>query len=81
MGKLSKNEVEVALAEAGRLRESGEDEFFIGRALLNSHHRLQLLDEVYRAASAYMRGGESAQLHTRLVRALEIYRRYDEAAG
>ncbi|MFZ5756369.1 MAG: hypothetical protein ACOY3X_05665 [Pseudomonadota bacterium] len=73
-------EVETALAAARHLRESGQDEHFLARTLLNHHHRLQLLDDVYRATASYLHG-ESAQQHARLVKALEAYRRYDEAAG
>lgn len=73
-------ETGIALAEAARLREGGDDEFFIGRTLLNHHHRLQLLEEVYRAASSYVHG-ESGSQHARLVKALEAYRAYDEAPG
>ncbi|MFZ5724669.1 MAG: hypothetical protein ACOY33_13540 [Pseudomonadota bacterium] len=80
MVKPSKIEVETALVEARRMREAGEDDFFLARTLLNHHHRLHLLEEVYRAAAGYMHG-ESAQQHALLVRALDAYRRYDEAPG
>lgn len=80
MGKPTKPQVDMALEQAGHLREAGEDEHYLARTLLNHHHRLQLLDEVYRAAAQYLHG-ESPQLHARLVRAIDAYRRYDEAPG
>lgn len=80
MPKPTKDEIETALAEAGRMREHGEDEFHLAKTLLNDHYRLQLLEELYRATTSYLHG-ESAQQHARLVKAVEAYRRYDEAPG
>lgn len=80
MPKPSNDEVEVALAEAIRLREAGEDEFNLAKVVLNHHHRLRLLEEVYRASSGYLHG-QSAQQHTALVKAVEAYRHYDLSPG
>lgn len=81
MVKPSKADVELALSEARRMRESGEDDFFLARSLLNHHHRLHLLEDVYHAASAYVHGGEAPQLHARLIKVLDAYRNYDSAPG
>lgn len=80
MGKPTLDEIEVAVAEAIRLRESGEDDFNVGKVLLNHHHRLKLLEEVYRASSGFLRG-ESGQQHSRLIKAVDAYRKYEDAAG
>lgn len=80
MAKPTKEQLAVALGEAGRMREAGEDDFYLGRSLLNHHHRLQLLEEIYRASAMYLHG-ESPQVHARLARAIEAYRRYDESPG
>ena len=80
MGKPTAVEVDRALAEAARLREQGEDTHCLGKTLLNHHHRLRLLEEVYRASTSYLHG-ESGVQHAHLVRAIEAYRRYDESPG
>lgn len=80
MGKPTDAELEMALAEAIRLRESGKDEFNLGKVVLNHHHRLKLLEEVFRATSGFLRG-ESAQQHSRLVKAVEAYRQYEDKPG
>lgn len=78
MPKPTDTEVEIALEEAKRLRESGQDELFVGKVLLNHHYRMQLLEEVYRTAASYLRG-ESSQQHAKLVRAVDAFRHYEEA--
>lgn len=81
MGKPTEAEIETAIAEAIRLRESEkEDKHAVGKVLLNHHHRLKLLEEVYRATTSFLHG-ESAQQHSRLVKAVEAYRKYDESPG
>jgi len=80
MPKPSNDEIEIAIAEAIRLREAGEDEFFLAKVVLNHNHRLKLLDEVYKAANSYLHGS-STQQHSRLIKAIEAYRTYDTAPG
>lgn len=81
MGKPTDTEVEMAIAEAIRLRESKkEDVNHVGKVLLNHHHRLKLLEELYRATTSFLHG-ESAQQHARLVKAVEAYRNYDDSVG
>ncbi len=80
MGKPTKDQLDVALAQAVRMREAGEDDFYLARSLLNHQHRLQLLEEIYQAAALYMHG-ESPQRHAQLAKAIDAYRRYADSPG
>lgn len=71
MGKPTAEELEIALAEAARLREQGEDEHYLGKALLNHHYRLGLCEELLTAAKRYMHSGEASRAHQQLLRAIE----------
>ena len=71
MGKPTAQELEAALNEAARLRESGRDEHFLGKALLNHNYRLDLLEQVLTRAKIYLRSGEGSREHTMLVKAIE----------
>jgi len=77
MGKPSDQELETALTEARRLRESGEDTRFLGKALLNCHYQKGFLLEVLHAAEHYLRSGMAEAEHTRLVRAIDKARQAD----
>ena len=78
MGKPTASELECALAEARRLRESGEDEHFLGKALLNCHYQQTFLLEVLRAAENYLRSGLAESEHTRLQLAIDKARAVDQ---
>lgn len=80
MGKPTEAELLIALDEAKRLRESGKDEFFLGKVVLNHTHRLKLLEELYRVTASFLHG-ESAQQHSKLVKAVEAYRQYEDRPG
>ena len=80
MSKPSNDEVEVALAEAIRRREAGEDEFNLAKVVLNHHHRLKLLEDVYRATTSYLHG-QSPQQHSAVIKAVEAYRHYEASPG
>jgi hypothetical protein len=71
MGKPTDQELETALSEAKRLRESGQDAHFLGKALLNCHYQNQFLLEVLHAADHYLRSGMAEAEHTRLLRAID----------
>ena len=47
MGRPSKEELASALAEAGRMREQGEDPHHVAKCLLNHDYRLKLLEQLY----------------------------------
>lgn len=71
MGKPTEQELNQALGEAARLRESGEDDQFVGKALLNHHYRIGLLEDVMRLAKRYLHSGHGSKEHTLLIRAIE----------
>ena len=71
MGKPTEQELQLALAEAARLRESGEDEHFLGKALLNHHYRLGLLEDVLARARVYLHSGHGSKEHALLLRAID----------
>ena len=71
MAKPTPEELDVAIKEAIRLRENGEDEHFLGKSLLNHNYRLQLLEDVLTKAKLYLHSGHSSREHTLLVKAIE----------
>ena len=81
MGTPTEQELDRALSEAKRLRESGEDTDFLGKALLNCNYRNGLLLEVLYAAEHYLRSGMAEAEHTRLVRAIDKARQADDRSA
>lgn len=81
MGKPTKEELTVALAEAGRMREQGKDEFHIAKCLLNHNYRLKQYEDLYQMVEHYIRSGQSDIEHGKLMRALEKIRNEDEHPG
>lgn len=77
MSKPTEEELEKALAEAGRMREAGEDTHFLAKALLNCHYQNSHLRDVLHAAEVYLRTGMAEHEHTRLLRAIEKAREAD----
>jgi hypothetical protein len=71
MGKPTEQELQQALAEAGRMREEGRDPHYVGKSLLNLNYRLSYLQKVLHAADAFLRYGQEARLHAELLRAVE----------
>ncbi|MEJ2345056.1 MAG: hypothetical protein P8076_09360 [Gammaproteobacteria bacterium] len=78
MGKPTGRELQEALAEAGRMRESGEDPHHVGKSLLNLNYRLSYLQRVLHAADAFLRYGQEAHLHAELLRAVEDAKAVEE---
>lgn len=81
MGKPTEKELETALTEAKRLRESGGDTCFLGKALLNCQYQKRYLLEVLHAAESYFRSGMAEQEHIRLQQAIEKARAIDERSA
>ena len=71
MGKPTIEELETALKYAARLREQGEDEFYIGKSLLNLNYRIKYLEVVLNKANLYLHSGEGSIEHAELVKAIE----------
>ncbi len=79
MGKPTREELETALEEAARLREQGEDEQYVGKALLNHNYRLELYQDLLVAARRYLHSGEASRAHQNLVRAVERVERAEQS--
>lgn len=70
MGIPTTEELEQALAEAARMREQGEDEHHVAKALLNLHYRAQLMQKAVDAARHYLHSGLAPHEHAELVKAI-----------
>ena len=81
MGKPTQEELEIALNHAAQLSEQGEDEFYIGKSLLNLNYRIAFLEDVLAKANLYLHSGEGAHEHTELVKAIEKAEEASQAAG
>jgi hypothetical protein len=81
MGKPSKEELAEALAEAGRMREQGEDKHFVAKSLLNHDYRLKLYEQLYQSVEHYLRSGQSEQEHGKLMKILDKLRSEERHPG
>lgn len=81
MGMPSDDEMKEALAEAGRMRESGDDPHFVAKALLNLNYRVKGLERVMEAAELFLRSGMAVAEHQRLRKALEEARNAAERSA
>ncbi len=79
MGRPTDEELEKAIAKAIEMRESGSDEDFVAKALLNHHYRLGKAEAVVTAAGRYLHSGYSTTEHTKLVRALAEWHKLDNS--
>ena len=71
MSMPSKEELEIALAEAGRMREQGDDPKFVAKALLNSNYQVEQLSHVLAAVELYFHSGMAVTEHQKLKKAVE----------
>lgn len=78
MGKPTAEELKQALAEAGRMREQGDDSHFVAKALLNLNYRFGYLERVYQTAERYLNAGLSPALHAELVKNIAEYKEAEE---
>ena len=78
MSKPTPEEMNKALSEAARLREQGEDEFFLGKSLMNLNYRVKILEDVLHKADLYLHSGEGAHEHAELVRVIEQAREAEQ---
>lgn len=70
MTRLTPNQIEKALAEAEKLRDS-DDDSCLGHYALYLHERNQHLEEVYKHVYHYLHSGQAAREHSMLLRAIE----------
>jgi len=78
MPKPTDEELQTALREAARMREQGEDPYYLARSLLNLNYRMGRMQRLMHAVAAYLRSGEDSHQHAELLRALEQARRAEE---
>ena len=81
MGKPTKEELEEALAEAGRMREQGEDPHHVAKCLLNHDYRLKQYEQLYELVGHYIRSGQGDVEHGKLMRMLEKIRSDEQHPG
>lgn len=81
MGRPTWEELQEALATAARMREKGEDEHHLAKALLNMNYRLRYLEKVLEAAEYFLLTGQDAYKHTELKLAIEEARRAERQTG
>lgn len=70
MGVPTQEELQIALEEAVRMREQGEDPHHLAKTLLNHHFQMGKLEKVLHAAELYMHSGHAGSEHAALVRAI-----------
>ena len=71
MSKPTENELTMALQTAVEMKEHGDDDHFMAKALLNHHYRLDYLEAVLKAADLYMNHGMAEHEAMVLRRAIE----------
>ncbi len=71
MSMPTQEELEIALAEAGRMREAGEDPKFVAKALLNAHYQVEQLSHVLAAVELYFHSGMAVTEHQKLKKAVD----------
>lgn len=71
MGRPTADELDMAIAEAIRMRESGNDPRFVAKSLLNLNYRMQYMDRLLSAAKRYLHAGQSMQEHRHLTLAIQ----------
>lgn len=71
MSKPTPEQLRLALTEAVRLRESGEDHHYLGKSLLNLNYRIDILEKVLEASDRYLHFGEDIHARAHLLKTLE----------
>lgn len=75
MAMPTEEELAMALAEAGRMREKGEDPHFIAKSLLNLNYQNVQLMHVLKAVELFLHSGMAVAEHQKLRKAIENARR------
>ena len=81
MAMPTEEELKMALAEAGRMREQGQDPYFVAKALLNLNYQNEHLMQVLQAVEHFMRSGMAVSEHQKLRKALEQAHRAIDRSG
>jgi uncharacterized membrane protein len=81
MAMPTEEELKTALAEAGRMREQGEDSLYVAKSLLNLNYQNERLKEVLKMADKFLRTGMSVTDHQKLKKAIDNARKAIERTG
>lgn len=81
MSKPSEEELQLAMQEAMRMREQGEDPHFLAKSLLNCRFQYTYLEQVLHAAENYLNSGLGEREHSILLKAIEKARQVDERSA
>jgi len=71
MSRPTSEQLNIALHQAAKLRESGEDEFYIGKSLMNLNYRMRYMEQVMHAAKEFLHAGLAGKEQTDLQMAIE----------
>ena len=71
MSRPTPEELDIALQEAARMREAGQDPYFMGKSLMNLNYRIHYLERVLYSAKEFIHTGLAPQQETDLMRAIE----------
>lgn len=71
MSRPSEAELSEALKTAQEMRESGEDQHFLAKSLLNLDYRIKALEEVLEKSKRYLHSGHGSHEHTALLKSIE----------
>ncbi|HEX6592613.1 MAG TPA: hypothetical protein VF050_11485 [Moraxellaceae bacterium] len=71
MGKPTESELQQAVSAAIAMRESGQDEDYMAKTLLNLNYRVQKLEHVLTATRRYLHAGQSVSDHRHLLQAIQ----------
>lgn len=71
MSRPTEAELNRALKHATDMRESGSDEYYLAKSLLNLNYRIGLLEDVMTKAKRYLHSGQGSHEHTTLLKAIE----------
>jgi hypothetical protein len=81
MGKPTNEELKTALTHAARLREQGEDTYFLAKSLLNLNYRIKFLEDVLAKTKLYLHSGEGTHEHAKLLKSIEQAEKASLASG
>ncbi len=71
MSRPTDDELKMALAEAARMREQGEDEHHVAKALLSLNYRMHFMEDLLEKVQAFFHSGQAAREHSVLVQAID----------
>lgn len=81
MSRPTEEELATALEKAAQMRESGNDDCFLGKSLLNLNYRVNALEDVLDKAKHYLHSGHGSHEHTLLLKSIEKAEKADAFLG